>query len=97
MSHLFSAPSYQVRVGKLGSMSGELTSISSMGSDQDSNLLPLQHTANLMNLTKDPNLQRGFFIFAFSKIVSLVSALHPTGKKIFIGNIVGEIQNCQKF
>ena len=32
-------------VGKLGSMYGELTSISNMGSDQDSNLRPNDHQA----------------------------------------------------
>ena len=40
MSHLLSVPSNSMWVGKLGSMYGELTSISSMGtgSDQESNL-----------------------------------------------------------
>ena len=36
-------------VGKLGSMYGELTSISNMGSDQDSNPGPCVHQARTLN------------------------------------------------
>ena len=35
-------------VGKLGSMYGELTSISNMGSDRDSNLRPNDHQARTL-------------------------------------------------
>ena len=37
--------------GALGSMYGELTSISSMGSDQDSNRWPIDHTAQTLTTT----------------------------------------------
>ena len=46
--HLSGAHPALMGVGKLGSMYGELTSISHMGSDQDSNLGPCIHQARTL-------------------------------------------------
>ena len=54
-THLFSAAPYYFGQGKLGSLCGEPTSTSSMGSDRDSNPLPFGCKARTLAATTTPS------------------------------------------
>ena len=56
-------------VGKLGSMYGELTSISNMESDRDSNLRPNNHQAQTLTTAPSCYLRSSVIYYAYIGVV----------------------------